>query len=221
MAKRTSFDQKAKGTHKSRQKIIDTVFGREDNTQHTFGYEGEVEPDRNVGDIWTDKDGKTWEQKEGFKISVTKFDEIRDYLKSITNCNYTECTTETYDIIDKKTIAKTNMCFSCLQKFERKLRQEGLFEYYEDYKITNNKLSYARDLKSKLEQSLKDVSTQLQMVNEDGTIQNWVWDIDIKKVKDDIQADIDDIVETIELILERLKALEDKFIELKRPDLIN
>ena len=37
MAKRTSWDQKAKGVHKTRQKIIDTVFGREDNNQTTFG----------------------------------------------------------------------------------------------------------------------------------------------------------------------------------------
>ena len=43
MAKRRSFDEKAKGMHKSRKLIIDTVFGREDNTQRVFGYEGEVE----------------------------------------------------------------------------------------------------------------------------------------------------------------------------------
>ncbi len=55
MAKRTSWDQKNKSIHKSRKKIIDTVFGREDNTQHTFGYEGEAEQKHDVGDIWTDK----------------------------------------------------------------------------------------------------------------------------------------------------------------------
>lgn len=43
MQKRTSWDQKNKYIHKSRKKIIDTVFGREDTTKHTFGYEGENE----------------------------------------------------------------------------------------------------------------------------------------------------------------------------------
>jgi len=86
MAKRTSWDQKNKHIHKSRKKIIDTVFGREDNTQSTFGYEGEIEQTHEIGDVWTDKDGKTWEQKDGYKISVTKFDDVREYLKKITTC---------------------------------------------------------------------------------------------------------------------------------------
>ena len=37
------FDEKTKGMHKSRKLIIDTVFGREDNTQRVFGYEKETE----------------------------------------------------------------------------------------------------------------------------------------------------------------------------------
>ena len=67
MAKRKSFDEKSKGMHKSRKLIIDTVFGREDNTQRVFGYEKESEKKREVGERWTDSDGKEWEQKEGFK----------------------------------------------------------------------------------------------------------------------------------------------------------
>ena len=71
MAKRKSFDEKSKGMHKSRKLIIDTVFGRTDNNQTHFGYEGEVEEKREVGERWTDKEGKEWEQKEGFKCSMS------------------------------------------------------------------------------------------------------------------------------------------------------
>jgi hypothetical protein len=70
MAQRKSFDEKSKGMHKSRKLIIDTVFGRTDNNQTQFGYEGEAEKKREVGEIWTDKDGKEWEQKEGYKTNV-------------------------------------------------------------------------------------------------------------------------------------------------------
>lgn len=220
MAKRTSFEQKAKGVHKTRQKIIDTVFGREDNTQHTFGYEGEVEPDRKVGDIWTDKDGKTWEQKDGFKISVTKFDEIRDYLKKITTCSNTECKTDTYDKADKKTIAKTGMCFNCLVSYEEGLKVDGTWPFYEDYKISKNKLAYAREMRDKYEEAYRDVKTQLEMVNEDGTISAWQWGVDIDKVKSDIQADIDEMYGVIDVLLERIGALEDKLIELGHSELI-
>ena len=58
MAKRKSFDEKNKNIHKSRKLIIDTVFGREDNTQRVFGYEKETEQKREVGEKWTDSDGK-------------------------------------------------------------------------------------------------------------------------------------------------------------------
>jgi hypothetical protein len=220
MAKRTSFDQKAKGVHKSRQKIIDTVFGREDNTQHTFGYEGEIEPDKKVGDIWTDKDGKTWEQKEGYKISVTKFDEIREYLKKITTCSNKDCKTDTYMHNDKKLIAKTGMCVDCLQKYEEGLKLDGTWPYYEDYKISKNKLSTVREFKDQYEQALKDLSSQLQMVNEDGTISEWKWDIDINQVRTDIENDINGAITAIALLLERITLLEEKFIELGHSELI-
>jgi len=220
MAKRTSFEQKAKGVHKTRQKIIDTVFGREDNTQHTFGYEGEVEPDRQVGDIWTDKDGKTWEQKEGFKISVTKFDEIRDYLKKITTCSNSDCKTNEYTHADKKLIAKTGMCMDCTQTIELNLKKDGTWPFYEDYKISKNKLAVVRELKDSYEQALRDVSSQLQMVNEDGTISEWKWDVNIAEVKKDIDNDINGAIEAIALLLERIGLLEDKLKEFGHPELI-
>ena len=160
MEKRTSWEQENKYIHKSRKKIIDTVFGREDNTQQTFGYEGEVEPERNIDDIWTDKDGKTWQQKDGYKISVTKFDELRDYLKAITTCSTKECKTDKYDQSDKKAIAKTGMCFNCLIKYEDALRADGTWPYYEDYKISKNKLGTVRELKEQYEEALKGISNQ-------------------------------------------------------------
>ena len=58
MAKRKSFDEKSKGMHKTRKLILDTVFGREDKSQRVFGYEKETETKREVGEKWTDSDGK-------------------------------------------------------------------------------------------------------------------------------------------------------------------
>ena len=66
MAKRKSFEEKNKNIHKSRKLIIDTVFGRTDNSQRVFGYEGEAQQKRKVGEKWVDKEGKEWEQQDGF-----------------------------------------------------------------------------------------------------------------------------------------------------------
>ena len=180
MAKRKSFDEKSKGMHKSRKLIIDTVFGREDNNQKTFGYEKEAEQKREVGETWIDADGKEWRQEKGFKTIVTEMDEVRDFLHKLSHCSSEDCKTIQYSWADKKLISKTGMCTLCLAKFEFELRADGTFPFYEDYKITNNKLRYIRDYKDKMEEALNGVKQQLEIVTEDGRIEKWSWEVDIE-----------------------------------------
>jgi hypothetical protein len=220
MAKRKSFEEKNKHIHKSRKLIIDTVFGRTDDNQSTFGYEKEVDRKREVGEIWTDGDGKEWEQKDGYKISVSQLDDVRNYLQKLNNCQSEGCKTIKYSNADKKLIRKTGLCATCLAKMETYLKEDGTYPYYEDYKITNNQLAYVRDLKAQFEEGLRGVSDTLEFVNEDGTIQKWHYDIDVEKVKEDLQTDINGASEAIEALLERKVALEDKLRELNHPELI-
>jgi hypothetical protein len=220
MSKRKSFEQKNNYIHPTRKKIIDTVFGREDNTQRVYGYEGEVDGERSVGEIWTDKEGKTWEQKDGYKISVSQMDDVRQYLEKLNNCQAEDCKTINYSSADKKLIRKTGKCATCLAKEESVLRADGTYPFYEDYKISNNQLSYVIDLKAQFEEALNGVSQTLEFINEDGTIQKWHYEVDIEKVKEDLQKDIDGATEAIEALLERKAALEDKLRELNHPELI-
>jgi hypothetical protein len=220
MTKRKSWDEKAKGMHKSRKVIIDTVFGREDNTQRVFGYEKEGDKKREVGEVWTDSEGKKWKQENGFKVAVTEMDDVRRFLEKLTTCHSENCETTQYSTADKKLIRKTGYCVVCLDKVERELKKDGTFPFYEDYKITRNKLDYVRDLKAQMEEALKGVKQQLEMVTEDGRIEKWTWDVDIEKVKEDLQKDIDGAYDAIEALLERKAALEDKFRELNHPELI-
>jgi hypothetical protein len=220
MQKRTSWDQKNKHIHKSRKKIIDTVFGREDNTQRVFGYEKETEQKREVGDRWTDSDGKEWEQKEGYRASVNTFDDVREYLKKLTTCKSESCKTEKYSWADKKLISRAGYCVDCNNEYESKLKLDGTYPFYEDYKITCNKIGWLRDYKQKMEDSLKYVTTDYQMVYENGHVENWKWDIDIDKVKADLKKDIDSSYESLELLLNRKMLLEDKLRELNHPEVI-
>lgn len=221
MAKRKSFDEKSKGMHKSRKLIIDTVFGREDTTQRVFGYEKtEDTTKREVGERWVDSDGKEWEQKEGFKVSVSQMDDVRQFLQKLSTCHSEKCETKQYSKADKKLIVKTGYCINCLHKLESNLKLDGTFPFYEDYKITLNKLGFIRDFKQKCEDSLNSLKKDFQMVTEDGRIENWTWEVDIEKVKADLKSDIDNSYEAIELLLERKKLLEEKFIELNHPELI-
>lgn len=220
MAKRKSFEEKSKGMHKSRKLIIDTVFGRQDNTQRVFGYEGEALQKREVGEKWTDDDGKEWEQKEGYVSAVSKMDDVRQFLQKLTTCQSENCKTIKYSRADKKLVVKTGMCIDCLQKFERKLKDDGTYPFYEDYKITLNKLSYIREFKQKCEDSLSSLKKDFQIVTEDGKIENWAWEIDLEQVKKDLKSDIDNSYEAIELLIQRKRALEEKLLELNHPELI-
>jgi hypothetical protein len=220
MAKRKSFDEKSKGMHKSRKLIIDTVFGREDTTQRVHGYEGPVEQKKEVGEKWTDSDGKMWEQKEGYAASVSQFDEVREYLQKLSTCSAEDCKTIKLSHADKKVIVKTGFCFECLQKYENKLKLDGVYPFYEDYKVTNNKLAYVRDLRIKYEEALIGIKDSFEMVTEDGRMESWKWDVDINKVREEISSDIQGANEAIKLLIERKSLLEEKFIELNHPELI-
>ena len=220
MAKRKSFDEKSKGMHKTRKLIIDTVFGREDTTQKVFGYEKETEQKREVGETWTDSDGKEWRQEKGFKTVVTEMDSVRDFLHKLSHCSSEDCKTVPYSWADKKLISKTGMCATCLAKFEMNLRVDGTFPFYEDYKITNNKLAYVRDYKDKMEEALGGVKQQMEIITEDGKVEKWEWQVDIEKVKTDLKKDIEGAFDAIEALLLSKIALEEKLVELNHPELI-
>lgn len=220
MAKRKNFEEKNNYIHPTRKKIIDTVFGRDDNTQRVHGYEGEVETKKEVGEIWTDKEGKKWEQKEGYKISVSQLDDVRAYLEKLNTCSSEDCNTIQYGQADKKLIRKTGLCSNCLAKMETKLRVDGSYPFYVDYKITRNQIAYVRDLKMRFEDALAGLSKTLEFVNEDGRIEKWNYDVDLDKVKEDLQKDIDGATEAIEALLDRKAALEDKLRELNHSELI-
>ena len=195
-------------------------FGREDNTQRVFGYEKETEQKREVGERWTDSNGKEWEQKEGFRASVNKMDDVREYLKKLTTCKSEDCKTPNYSRADKKLIVRTGYCIECTQKMEQNLKNDGTYAFYEDYKITCNKIGWLRDYKQKMEDSLKYITKDYQMVYENGHVENWNWDIDIDKVKSDLKNDIDSSYEALELLLQRKGLLENKLRELNHSELI-
>jgi hypothetical protein len=220
MTKRKSFDEKNKHIHKSRKLIIDTVFGRTDDNQNVFGYEKADETKKEVGEIWIDEAGNEWEQKEGFKINTTKLDDAREYLKKLTTCSSENCGTIQYSNADKKLIVRTGYCVTCMRKIEQSLREDGSWPFYEDYRITLNKLDFVRDTKSQLEEAFNSVTQQIQMLNEDGSFSKWQWDIDIEKVKSDLKNDIEGAYDAIDALLERKLALEDKLRELNHSELI-
>ena len=49
-------------------------------------------------------------------------------------------------------IARTGYCVDCMRKLEQMLREDGTWPFYEDYKISLNKLAFVREEKQRMEQ---------------------------------------------------------------------
>lgn len=181
--------------HPSRKKVLDTLYGR-DQSNTVVGWEAQ-NVERKVGDRWIDKDGKEWEQCEGFKMRVTQLDAAREYTNSLNNCKASDCKTIHKTRIHKKFIRQTGYCLDCLVEREGKLRLSGVYENYEFWKMNTQSLNKLKDDLIRFEQARKDVETVPVIVNSDGTIEKWNLPDNIEQVKIDMDKDIENIKELI------------------------
>ena len=207
--------------HPSRKKILDTLYGR-DTTKNTFGWTPEGgKTKREVGDRWTDVDGKEWEQKEGYIISVSKLDDVREYIDSLSTCKNKKCQTINPKGINLKFIRQTGYCINCMAEKEHNFRVKNLFNEYETWKMNTKLIGELKDNLPKYEQALRDADIIPSFVQEDGTIEKWSFDGDLEKIKNDIKEDIEKtkqlITETqskIDIGWEKIKEVYNETFEL-------
>ena len=76
----------SKKISKNLQRVQDMIDGNYKNKIQT-GYEGQVKKERKLGDIWTDDDGIKWEQKNGYKIKITKTANVGIFKAHCKDCN--------------------------------------------------------------------------------------------------------------------------------------
>ena len=81
-------------------------------------------------------------------------------------------------------------------------------------------MAYAKEMRQRFEEALKTTKAEFEMVMEDGRLQKWVWDIDIEKVKSDLQNDIKNADEIIEVLIERKSLLEEELKNRNHEELI-
>lgn len=196
--------------HPTRRKLVDMVLtGGEYDKNTTIGYtpekKGEVK--REVGEKWEDEHGNIWEQREGgTKVKSSRLTDtmadIRKWLNEQTTCKNKDCTKVKLGPTDKKLIKKSGYCSDCLAVKEAEIRKDGLFTEYANYRVSQNKISYAKDVLVKLNDALVNVKDKLEYVNEDGTTETWTIDRPIDELKAEIQEDIDKVKEDISKIIE-------------------
>ena len=214
--------------HPTRRKLADMVRTGEyeKNTQIGFSDIKEAEVKRKVGDIWSDSDGNVWEQKDFGKVKSSKMSnvmsELRKHIENMNQCKADDCDVSgKFSKSDKTLISKTGYCAGCLAKRELIIKQDGLWESYEQYRMYSNMADYGTDVLEKWNQALSEVSNIHEYVNDDGSVEQWSSNEDVQTLKAQIEADIEngkkELTEVIEKRNVAYELLKDKNYELVQP----
>ena len=214
--------------HPTRKKLVDMVLTGgeyEKETQISFAGADKQKIKRNVGERWTDENGKSWQQYEAGKIEVSELGDImaetRAYLDKLNSCKAEDCKTIKLGRVDKKLVSKTGYCTTCLAKKERVIKLDGLWDAYEDYKIYSNMIAYGNDVIAQFKQAYNDAKQTYEVVQEDGKIETWSMERDVDELKAEILLDIVNFEKEVEqatkLRNEAYEKLKDKNYDLVRP----
>jgi hypothetical protein len=111
---------------------------------------------------------------------------------------------------DHKFFNKTGRCYDCLIKFESHLMVKGLYQDYEKRKILSNQLSFSKDLKDKIEESITFLKTHKKIAfpNENGTSDEWTIE-KREEIMKGLKKDLKKVNKGIENITIQLKNIRD------------
>jgi len=170
------------------------------------------EVDRKVGDTWTDEEGNTWEQRQGYKIKKGVFDQLRAELNSFPNCRKEVCTCTSPGRADYKMRAYHGMCLDCVVDMEHELKLEGKFEEYAKNKLKQNALAWLRDSEQEVEELKFAVQKAPEFVTVDGNVNKWELEYD----PEHMAASINDQFQKVkEQVFSQFQITEEEFVNFK------
>ena len=112
----------------------------------------DIHKDRKVGDIWTDSDGKKWEQKDGYRVNVSKLASA-GIADQCSDCGK-------YIVTDwDKDIYKWNSrCYYCQIDFEAELKGTGKFDEWKKKQDERIKKGYIEKFEEENEELVKEIA---------------------------------------------------------------
>lgn len=161
-----------------------------DANKLVFGWRGEPEPTRQEGDVWEDVNGRRWTIKNGIRQNVTKLDDAK------TPWWCPKCSKPMNHRFDIKFWRIRGHCMDCNIKFETELRRQGKWEEFERKVMLRNYISAVKDKISELEAYCAEVSKPEFLImneHENTVLMMEKWDIDVNKLKEDLQKDINEL----------------------------
>lgn len=166
---------------------INEVMKKTDE-QIVVGWRPGMEPTRKEGDVWVGLDDRKWTLKNGIKQTVTKLDSA----KNPWFCP--QCDKALSHKLDSKFWALRGKCMDCVIVEETEIRRQGKWEEYERNKVEANYIASLKDTIAQLEDAHENLSAPEVILADDTKIlMIEKWDVDINKVKADLQKDIDEL----------------------------
>jgi hypothetical protein len=170
---------------KALEKMIDGTHKFQ--TKKTIGFtDANATKQRNekhdIGDIWEDVDENgniyTVEQFDGFRTRKPKnsqiLSEVREELKTFSNCPKEICTCDPTYHLNKKMRAIHGMGLDCVIDMEHELKKQGKFEDYAQEKVRANALAWLKKAEQDVNM-LKDAYTTASklVINGDGDTETY------------------------------------------------
>jgi hypothetical protein len=192
--------------HPTRRKLVDMVQTGKYEKNTVIGYDKAKETHK-VGEIWEDEHHK-YEQHDGFIVKTGKnseaFQDIRKYLADKVKCKNEDCQTISIKEKDKQFIKNTGFCMNCTIENEHKIRVEGLWQEYQDYKVLSRMIVVGKIKLDSYRQSLDDVKEEYEMIGSEGKVtETWK----LPKPVEEVKAEIRELIEFGE---NEIKELEEK-----------
>ena len=113
----------SKKNSRNLQRVQDMLDGNYKNKIQS-GYEAE-RIDRKVGDIWTDADGIKWEQKNGYRMKLTKTANVGIFKAHCKDCN-----SGILKPWDKDTHKADGRCYHCQLNYELDLKFDKWIRWF-------------------------------------------------------------------------------------------
>ena len=139
----------AKKQSKNLQKVSDMLDGTYGGKIQS-GYTP-TEEKHEIGDIWTDSDGKKWEQKNGYRVNITKFMDAG----IAEQCS--DCEAYITKPWDKEIFKFNDRCYYCQINFEAELKTTGKFDEWKESQEKRIKEEYIKKFEEENKEFVKEL----------------------------------------------------------------
>ena len=140
----------AKKHSKNLQKVQDMLDGKHES-KIISGYLP-TEETHKVGDIWTDSDGKKWEQKNGYRTNITKLAN-----RGIVDHKCSDCEKYIVKPWDKEIFKFNDRCYYCQIDFEAKLKGTGKYDEWKEAQDKRIKEEYIKKFEEENKEFVKEI----------------------------------------------------------------